>query len=140
MLIWSYTVLICWSGATLSAYVDLELHCSHMLIRSYTVRICLSGDTLFSYVDLELHCPHMLIWSYTVLICWSELHCPHMFENPCSPCRVTYKLMQNVLLLLSILRWYDTSMNDVYNYYDRNMNESSVFSTGTYSKCVSFVS
>lgn len=31
-------------------------------------------------------------------------------------------------------RWYDTTVNDIYNYYGRNMNESSVFVSSTFSK------
>lgn len=31
-------------------------------------------------------------------------------------------------------RWYDTTVNDIYNYYGRDMNKSSVFMQGTYCK------
>lgn len=33
-------------------------------------------------------------------------------------------------------RWYDTAVNDVYNYYNRNMNDSSMFISSTFSKVV----
>ena len=50
-----------------------------------------------------------------------------------------YVVLQMVYCITEItlyFRWYDTAVNDVYNYYDRNMNDSSVFTSGVFSKVV----
>ncbi|KAL4220089.1 Retinoid isomerohydrolase [Mactra antiquata] len=54
----------------------------------------------------------------------------HLFD--CITIGSKYKIDNGTVTFTN--RWYDTVINDIYNYYGREMNRSSVFRTGTYSK------